>query len=64
MNSQRLKMLLQIGKQQLQSAPVMVMRHDPSRDSQSHSMRLASDHRQAFLQSTTAMNHILTQVAN
>ena len=29
---QRLKMLLQIGEQQLKSAPVMIMRHDPSRD--------------------------------
>jgi hypothetical protein len=29
---QRLKMLLQIGEQKLKSAPVMIMRHDPSRD--------------------------------
>ncbi len=29
---QRLKMLLHIGEQQLKSAPVMIMRHGPSRD--------------------------------
>ncbi len=29
---QRLKMLLQIGKQKLKSTPVMIMRHDSSRD--------------------------------